>query len=237
MSRYAYRAGRRGPETKGASSATRGRFLLSARYPMAGSSGTPSGVPVSFGPVREPAVVRHHIVVAGEVADSSKPKESDMSNDTKGARPKSTQTITNADGSLCWITEQAAIKRLRRHLTKIGHTFQITREGTPDRALHGEYLMLDQEGVVTGNIELEEALRRYGLLADGELIMPRPRKHWRYHLARQRIEVIDGKTIYVNDQLTRAYSSEDAALKAGSRFKDQDRIIVVGWDASYKGGA
>lgn len=80
--RYAYRTGRRGPETKGASSATRGRFLLPAVFPMAAGSGTPSGVPVSFGPVREPAVIRHPIVFAGEVADSSTPKESEMSNDT-----------------------------------------------------------------------------------------------------------------------------------------------------------
>jgi hypothetical protein len=49
---------------------------------MTGGSGTPSGVPVSFGPVREPATVRHPIVVAGEVTGSS-PKESEMSEEKK----------------------------------------------------------------------------------------------------------------------------------------------------------
>ena len=71
LSRDASRAGRGNPGTKGAASATRGRFLLSGRYSMAAGSGQPHGWPVSFGPVFHPVVSPPPIAVEIDVADST----------------------------------------------------------------------------------------------------------------------------------------------------------------------
>lgn len=227
----ASRAGRRGPVIVGAQSATRGRFLLSGRF-MAAGSGTPSGVPV-LRPVREPAVIRHPIVFAGEVADSSTERRSPiMANaNTPGAiRPNSTLS------EIRWVKEATAVKRLRRHLATIGQQLVITKAGTWQRQHWGRMAIVEDTGeVYLKSVDLQSRLRAFGLMADDEQIEIEGRA-WRFFVARHRVEIIDGRSVGYNDQVSREYTTRAAAEKAADRIGGED-LAIVGFDAGLvKGG-
>ena len=74
-------------------------------------------------------------------------------------------------GEIRPISLQTALKRLRRHLARIGFSLQKTRPGSPAWRLHGEYLIRDDLGnVFADRINFEARLRSYGLLAEEEII-------------------------------------------------------------------
>ena len=67
------------------------------------------------------------------------------------------------------VSLETAVKRLRRFLAKINHTLVITREGSKERELYGQYFIRDEAGrVLADKINLESWLRSYGLMADDE---------------------------------------------------------------------
>jgi hypothetical protein len=199
---------------------------------MAAGSGTPSGVPV-LRPVREPAVIRHPIVFAGEVADSSTERRSPiMANaNTPGAiRPNSTLS------EIRWVKEATAVKRLRRHLATIGQQLVITKAGTWQRQHWGRMAIVEDTGeVYLKSVDLQSRLRAFGLMADDEQIEIEGRA-WRFFVARHRVEIIDGRSVGYNDQVSREYTTRAAAEKAADRIGGED-LAIVGFDAGLvKGG-
>ncbi|MFM2007653.1 MAG: hypothetical protein RLZZ09_3308 [Pseudomonadota bacterium] len=161
-----------------------------------------------------------------------------MANATpKGTGPKSaaSNTAINVDGStgtLIWVREATVIRRIRRHLAKSGCTLLKSRPGTRQYDIRGEYAIFDESGeLVSERINLSAWLRSYKLLAEHEQIDPPVGKGWKYHVARSRTEVIDGKRIIINEQLTGEYSTEKAARKAAEGITDRDGLNVVGRDS------
>ena len=161
-------------------------------------------------------------------------------NSARASRAHVTQSRIHANGTtdtITWVREATCIKRLRRHLAKSGCSLHITREGSPDRQRHGEYFIRDEEGrLIDDKISLEAWLRAYNLLADGERIDPPLDRGWKFYIARQRKQVIDGISYWHNDQLTGIYSTEKAARKAADGIEDRENLVVVGFDARAKGG-
>lgn len=75
-------------------------------------------------------------------------------------------------GEIRPISLQTALKRLRRHLAKIGFSLQKTRPGSPAWRLHGDYAIRDDRGNIHADrLSLEARLRAYGLMADIEVIL------------------------------------------------------------------
>ena len=160
---------------------------------------------------------------------------------TGAIRPKNTSPLIYPDGtetSIVWVKEAAGIKRLRRYLANIGHILVITREGTPDRQRHGEYLIRDEKGAVFADrINLASHLRSCGLLADDERLDPPSNKGWRHYVARARTIKLDGIECITHERLTKDFTTEKAARKAAEGIEDREGLVICSWDASNRGGA
>lgn len=169
-------------------------------------------------PVRQPRSDRPHVigVARGRVIHSH--LESEMLESTAGAiRPKSVQLLT-------------LIKRVRRHLARRGHSLLITRAGSDERETLGRYAVIGADGnVLERNADLAALARFLGVLAEDERLKNEP-NHWRYYVAQQRSEEIDGRIFLLADQLSRAYTTLEAARKAAARFK-REGLTIVGYDA------
>ena len=164
-----------------------------------------------------------------------------MANATpKGAiRPKTTQTLHNADGTtstIRWVREGTVIKRLRRFLAKTGCTLHISREGSADRQRHGEYFIRDQDGdVAHDNVNLEEWLRSCDLLADDERIDPPLDRGWLFYVGRYERVTVDGIDCNYARPITRTYTTEAAARRAVEHLTDRTGLVICSFDARHGG--
>lgn len=177
------------------------------------------------------------LVTGGERSYRPLHEDSDMANhatSTGKIRPNSTKLL-KADGTesrVHWIREQTVIKRIRRTLAKRDHSLQIHSEGTQARDEHGQYVVLDEhKAVLSANCKLPELARFLEVLADDEMIEPPAGKGWVYHVAREHVEIVDGKRVRLRDRLTKDYRTERAARKAAFGIKDRAGLVVVGMDA------
>ena len=77
------------------------------------------------------------------------------------------------------VTLETAIKRLRRFLSKINHQLVITRDGSKQRELYGQYFIRDEAGAVLADkINLVSWLRAYSLMADDEALADDVPEKW-----------------------------------------------------------
>jgi hypothetical protein len=153
-----------------------------------------------------------------------------MAAQSQGAiRPNSTTS------EIRWVKEATAVKRLRRHLATIGQQLVITKAGTWQRQHWGRMAIVEDTGeVYLKSVDLESRLRAFGLMADDEQIEIEGRA-WRFFVARHRVEIIDGRSVGYNDQVSREYTTRAAAEKAAERIGGAD-LAIVGYDAGLKGG-
>lgn len=133
-------------------------FMPSALSSMAVGSGHPSGWPV---PV--PVLVTHC---------QPSPNQPLTERDGLQTKQESEMSAITPQGEIRPISLQTALKRLRRHLAKIGFSLQKTRPGSPAWRLHGDYAIRDDRGNIHADrLSLEARLRAYGLMADIEVIL------------------------------------------------------------------
>ena len=149
---------------------------------------------------------------------------------TPAIRPNSTLS------EIRWVKEATAVKRLRRHLATIGQQLVITKAGTWQRQHWGRMAIVEDTGeVYLKSVDLQSRLRAFGLMADDEQIEIEGRA-WRFFVARHRVEIIDGRSVGYNDQVSREYTTRAAAEKAADRIGGED-LAIVGFDAGLvKGG-
>lgn len=186
--------------------------------------------------VRQPEPDRHPIGVGRRV--STRREQTIMTTTPKGNTPEIRPNITPLSiTALRWVSEATCIKRLRRHLATIGLQLVITRAGTNQRREWGELAILDNQGVLhSKSVNLECSLQAHGLLAVNERIEYPFDKFWLYHLARKRTVIVDGIRYTYFDQITKDYTTEKAARKAGEHITDREGLVFVGWDASDRKG-
>ena len=146
-------------------------------------------------------------------------------------RPNS-QPLANANGEIVgviyWVAEDAAIKRIRRYLTKLGHCLVITRAGTQARESLGEFAILDERHrVLDKDIKISDWMRSHDLLAAEEMISLKE-KGWKYHIARSREAEVNGVICQFLDPVTRKYKTEKAAHKASESISDRSGLSLVG---------
>ena len=156
-------------------------------------------------------------------------------------RPKSariTQPIHYADGSvgtITWIKEAAAIKRVRRKLAERNHRLIITREGSQQRIDLGEYAVLDGDGhPLQRHADLSALARFLGCLADGEQIEAPPLRNWNFYVARYEEVEVDGMKAKYAKPITREYTTEGAARRAVAHLKDRTGLVICSFDASVR---
>ncbi len=172
------------------------------------------------------------LLTGGERSYRPLHEDSNMANANTTGKIRPTSTVTE----IRWIKEPTAVKRLRRHLATIGQQLVITKAGTWQRQHWGRMAIVEDTGeVYLKSVDLESRLRAFGLMADDEQIEIEGRA-WRFFVARHRVEIIDGRSVGYNDQVSREYTTRAAAEKAADRIGGED-LAIVGFDAGLvKGG-
>jgi hypothetical protein len=157
------------------------------------------------------------------------------------SRPNSariTQPIQYADGTtgtITWVKEPAAIKRVRRALSARNHRLVITREGSQQRIDLGLYAVIDaDQTVIQKDADLTALARFLGVLADGEHIMPQPERGWLYYIGRYERVVVDGISANYARPITRTYTTEATARRAVAHLTDREGLVICAFDATSR---
>ena len=141
------------------------------------------------------------------------------------------------------VTLETAVKRLRRFLAKMDHQLVITRDGSKERELYGQYFVRDEAGkVLADKINLVSWLRSYALMADDEELADAVPEKW--HTIVLRISDESGVTIPRSFQVRSKHFSKPVrdALRdgfAGTANRDVDQVadrlmtVLSGWRHIY----
>jgi hypothetical protein len=227
------------PKTSGMNGRDESGFFVPSALvrSMAGRGGELKSSPMLVS-VDQPKPDRHPLIGLsgrrGQTRLRAKPMATNPQGNTPALRPKSTQLIA-ADGStgtITWIRRDSLVRRLRRHLAKKNHRLVISAEATASRDELGEYAVIGADGhPLQTHADLGKLARYLGVLADDELVEPPAGKGWVYQVAREHVEIVDGKRVRLRDRLTQDFRTEKAARKAAATIEDRAGIVIVGMDA------
>lgn len=136
-----------------------------------------------------------------------------------------------------YITLDSAVKRTRRHLAKTGATLIKSRPGTKAWAELGDFAIKDASGeILMKSINLRSMMQAAEILADDEMIELPGFSGWRWYVARQIAVKHEGKTVLVNEPLSRVYFTEKQARRAADRIADKAGLVICSFDASGRSG-
>lgn len=154
-----------------------------------------------------------------------------MATSQSGANRAKAQAIVNMRGEIIghhfWVTEAAAIRRLRRHLASLGRRLVKSRPGAQQDRL-GEFAIVDSSGaVIMASIKLDEQLRAHGLMRPDECMAPQVHKGWRFFGA---IEMRVGGCRYLH-KVTREYTTEEKLRQVFASQHTPSAKVICGHDA------
>lgn len=127
-----------------------------------------------------------------------------------------------SSNDVIWISESAAIKRIRRSLRRRGERLHIARP--EPRSVHCTAVSADgAEGMAD---QLENFARWAGVLAVNERISPPAKRGWMHYAARHRVDLVDGCQHHRYERMTANYTTQKALMAAASRAGIDDFDIV-----------
>ena len=143
----------------------------------------------------------------------------------------------SAEITFRYISLDSAIKRTRRHLAKTGATLIKSKPGTKQWAELGDFSIKDASGeVLMKSVNLRSLMQAAEILADDEIIELPGFSGWRWYAARQIAVKHEGKTVLVNEPLSRVYFTEKQARRAADRIADKAGLVICSFDASGRSG-
>lgn len=143
----------------------------------------------------------------------------------------------SAEITFKYVSLDAAVKRVRRHLSKTGANLVKSKPGTRNWYLLGDFSIRASTGeVLMKSVNLDCLMRTAELLADDERIELPNQPGWRYYVARHVAVVQDGATHYRNEPLSKVFFSEKQAIRAADSIADKDGLVIVSFDATGRSG-
>jgi hypothetical protein len=153
-----------------------------------------------------------------------------------GIQPDQEQTIMNPSSTLgdlpeicpSFILRATLEKRVRRELAKQNRKLLKSRPGTPAHREYGLYAI--ENGLrkaIETNLDLATLARDLGVMRAHERVDPC--SDWRFYVARQTTQTIDGKTIAFHERLSGDFRSRLEAEAHADRMNIDGQIGVVGY--------